>query len=118
MTREEVFQYAAARYGTEPAYLWRKYPRYAVLRHDQGKWYGLVVNVSAKTLGLDATDAEQDVLVVKGNPEEIAILQQSRGFLPAYHMNKRHWITVLLTDPQAARQVPSLLAESFALTSD
>jgi Uncharacterized protein conserved in bacteria len=79
MTREEVFQYAAAQYGTEPAYLWRKYPRYAVLRHDQGKWYGLVVNVSAKTLGLDAADAEQDVLVVKGDPEEIAILQQSRG---------------------------------------
>lgn len=56
--------------------------------------------------------------MVKGDPEEIAILQQSRGFLPAYHMNKLHWITVLLTDSQASRQVPSLLAESFALTSD
>lgn len=118
MTRAEVLQIVADQYGTVPAYLWRKYPHYAVLRHaDGGKWYGLVMNVTRQTLGLTTGPTDVDILVVKALPEEIDILKQGAGFFPVYQMNKTNWVTVRLADPTAAAQVPQLLAESFQLTS-
>ena len=43
--RKEILQFAAEQYGTEPAYLWAKYPRYAALRHNDKKWYALIMDV-------------------------------------------------------------------------
>ena len=38
--KEDLLQYAAKRYGTQPEYLWLSQPNYAVLRHnDNRKWY-------------------------------------------------------------------------------
>ena len=46
--RKEILQFAAEQYGTEPAYLWAKYPRYAALRHNDKKWYALIMDVRKK----------------------------------------------------------------------
>mgnify|MGYP000643149844 CR=1 FL=1 len=52
-SRESVFAYVRKKFGTEPEYPWARYPRYAVLRHRQGrKWYGLIMDVPANRLGL------------------------------------------------------------------
>ena len=37
--------------------------------------------------------------------------------VPAYHMNKRHWIGILLDDSMTREQVFQLVAESYALTA-
>ena len=51
-SRESVFAYVRKKFGTEPEYPWARYPRYAVLRHRQGrKWYGLIMDVPANRLG-------------------------------------------------------------------
>lgn len=117
MNRAAVFQYVKAQYGTEPEYLWKKYPNYAVLRNQTGKWYGIVMDVPEKSLGISSKTDKIDVLVAKCQPEEVDILRQSVGFLPAYHMNKKSWITLILNHPVAQKQVPSLLAESMQLTT-
>lgn len=45
-TRDELFAYVKATFGTEPDYPWPQEPEYAVLRHaDNGKWYGIVMSV-------------------------------------------------------------------------
>ena len=44
MNAQAVFKLVADRYQTTPAYLWQRYPDYAVLRHaDNQKWYSLVI---------------------------------------------------------------------------
>ena len=49
LNRDDIFQYAKYTYGTEPEYLWRKFPRYAVLRNpNSGKWYGAVMEVPTR----------------------------------------------------------------------
>ena len=51
MNRQNVFDYAKKKYGTEPDYPWSD--NAAVLRHgDNGKWYGLVMEVRRDKLGL------------------------------------------------------------------
>ena len=37
---QQVFEYVFTQYGTQPEYLWKTHPDYAVLRHaDNRKWY-------------------------------------------------------------------------------
>lgn len=117
MKRDALLRYAREHFNAEPEYLWRKFPAYAVLRHQKNnKWFGIVMNVPGRKLGLK-TDEETDVLVIKARPEYIGSLRQKEGILPAYHMNKERWISVLLSGPLPAKAVYALLAESYALTA-
>ena len=50
---QQVFEYVFTQYGTQPEYLWKTHPDYAVLRHaDNRKWYTIVMNVEKSSLGL------------------------------------------------------------------
>ncbi|HEN3296555.1 TPA: MmcQ/YjbR family DNA-binding protein [Yersinia enterocolitica] len=117
MKREELFSYAREHFKSEPEYLWSKLPSYAVLRHHDGKkWFGIVMNVPGTKLGLK-TDDELDILEVKVRPEYIGSLRKKDGILPAYHMNKEHWVSVLLSSLLSPNEIHELLADSHGLTS-
>ena len=65
--RKEVFAYTKEKYGTEPEYLWAKFPDYAVIRHDDNnKWYGIIMNLSYEKLDKDKSGMV-DVLNIKLN---------------------------------------------------
>ncbi len=117
MKRDMLFRYTREHFHSEPEYLWSNLPDYAVLRHHKGdKWFGIVMNVPGKKLGLETEDSV-DILDVKVRPEHIGSLRQKDGILPAYHMNKEHWISVILSGPLSAKEIHELLAESHELTS-
>lgn len=118
MNRSEVLQYAADSYGTEPEYPWADSPDAAVLRHSaQGRWYALIMSVARRKLGLD-TDGETDVINVKCDPLLVDALAGMPGFCRAYHMNKTHWLTVMLEYAPEKAQVFWLIDGSYRLTSD
>jgi len=117
MRRETLFKYARQHYQAEPEYLWRNLPGYAVLRHHDGKkWFAVVMNVPGSKLGL-AGEEDIDVLEVKVRPEHIGSLRQKEGILPAYHMNKAHWISIVLAGPLSPEEIYDLLSDSYALTA-
>ncbi len=114
--REAVLHYAAETYGTTPEYLWKRTPNYAVLRNQASrKWYGAVIDISRKTLGLPG-EGIVDILDIKCSPVMIGSLLEQEGYLPAYHMNKNSWITVLLDGTVPLEQVKSLLDLSYQQT--
>ncbi|MBD7971017.1 MmcQ/YjbR family DNA-binding protein [Paenibacillus gallinarum] len=117
MKREEIFEHVKEKYNTTPDYPWDKLPDYAVLRHDENdKWYGLIMNVEKNKLNLDGDD-KVDILDIKCKPEFVGSLQKEEGFLPAYHMNKEHWISVVL-HKQTKKKIMELLDESYKLTKE
>lgn len=73
------------------------------------------MNVPREKLGLAGTD-EVDILDVKIDPELGSILREQPAYLAAYHMNKDHWLTILLdqVDDKAALQ---LLDGSYQLVT-
>lgn len=73
------------------------------------------MNVPGTKLGLK-TDDELEVLEVKVRPEYIGSLRQKDGILPAYHMNKEHWVSVLLSGRLSPKEIHELLADSHELT--
>ena len=52
---------------------------------------------------------------IKLSPAKIEQLVDRQHFYPAYHMNKKHWLTVLLQKDLDIPQVQELLAESYRL---
>lgn len=114
--RKDILNYAFETYGTKPEHLWEKYPTHEVLRHSRNaKWYGLLTDIPRQKMGLEG-DGVIDILVVKGEPDMIASLVGQKGFAPAYHMNKTHWITVLLDGAVKDDEIYSLLDISYELT--
>ncbi|TCM74949.1 MmcQ/YjbR family DNA-binding protein [Rhizobium sp. BK068] len=114
--RAEILEYAKEKYGTEPSYLWSKFPDYAALRHQGSKkWYGIIMNVPKSKLGLDG-EGEVDIIDIKCGPDLIDVLRDASGFVPAYHMNKEHWISVRLDGSVPHEQLRNLVDQSFELT--
>lgn len=114
--REEILSYVKKKFNTEPDYPWVKHPNYAVLRHEgYGKWYGLIMNVSRIKLGLTG-EGSVEILNLKCDPELNSLLRSQQGVLPAYHMNKEHWITIVLNSPFPKEDLYNLINLSYDLT--
>ena len=95
--RDDIFSYVTEKYGSEIEYLWERYPTYGVFRrNDNRKWYGIVMNVSKRKLGLNSDDC-LDIMNVKINDVAyLDYLTTQNGFFPAYHMGKSSWVSVSL----------------------
>ena len=114
--RVKIKEYIRETYGILPEYLFKSDPECCVFRHlYTKKWFGIIMNISANKIGLNA-DTCIDVLNVKCEPDMVAVLNRQSGFAPAYHMNKKHWLTILLDGNVSKEQILQLLDISFELT--
>lgn len=98
MTKQEFFNICLSSYQTNPDYPFEEDFETAVFRHkDNRKWYALVMQVSRRKFGFDS-DEVIDVVNLKLPTEMFGSFGVGEGVYPAYHMNKLHWISVLLAD--------------------
>ena len=98
MTKQEFLEYSFDTYGTSPDYPFGEDFETAVLRHsDNRKWYAIVMRVSRRKFGFDS-DEVIDVVNLKLPTEMFGSFGAADGVYPAYHMNKLHWISVVLPD--------------------
>ena len=114
LKREEIYEYVKKQYGTVPEYLWKESPESAVLRHKNGKWYAVLMQVEKSRLGLEG-DTKVDIIDVKCDPDMVGLLTQTYGFLPGYHMNKKYWITMLLDGTVSEAKILDFLDMSYDL---
>lgn len=113
LQRDRITQYMQDTYGTEAEYLWADSPDSAVFRHPASrKWYALIMRVRPERLGLSGEQA-LDVLDIKCSTIMIGSLLSAKGFLPAYHMNKDRWISILLDGSVPDAQITPLLELSY-----
>ncbi|WP_302625524.1 MmcQ/YjbR family DNA-binding protein [uncultured Eubacterium sp.] len=115
--REAIRRYVEDKYNTKAERLWAKSPNNEVLRHSHNrKWYAIIMNVQKKRVGLEGEEII-DVLNIKCEPEMVSSLSLQKGFCPAYHMNKEHWLTVILDGTVKDAEIFSLLDASYELTN-
>lgn len=112
--RKLLLDYVKEKYGTIPEEPWEDNNHATIKTSNSKKWYGIFMSVSYKTLGLEKS-GKIDILNVKLNPELIESLIDKKHFFPAYHMNKKYWITILLDSDTDVNLVKSLIDESFKL---
>ena len=103
------------KYGNQLEYLWEKSPDTAVLRHeDNQKWYAILMRIP-----WDRLDKGREGLVEAVNlkHDQVADLLSQNGIYPAFHMNKRYWISLPLDDTLSDERVLELFERSWFLTS-
>ena len=118
MNRKKTEEYIKNQYGIEPDFPWDGDFVTAVFRHkDNRKWFALIMKVSGDRLGLD-TDEPVDCMNLKiDDPMLLDMLIHEKGIIPAYHMNKQHWITVFLDGTVKDKKVTDLIDLSYSVTA-
>ena len=98
MTRQAFLDYCLDTYGTAADYPFDEDFETAVFRHaNNRKWYAIMMRVPRRKFGIDS-DEVVDVVNLKLPLEIFGSFGAADGVYPAYHMNKLHWISVLLPD--------------------
>ena len=110
-----LMEYCERKFGTEPEAPWEDSPdAYTFKTAKRNKWYALFMTIPYKSLGLVAKGT-LDVVNIKLPPEKVLDLIDRVHFYPAYHMNKKHWITIVLNKEVDEPLVQQLLDESYGL---
>ncbi len=110
--RNAVFDLARERYSTEAEFLWAKMPSFGALRHPNGKWYAVVMDIPRNKIGLPG-DERISVVNIQVDPVMSGSLRSTPGIFPGYHMNKEKWVTVLLDGTMDMGQIAILLDISY-----
>lgn len=83
-----------------------------VYRCPNNKWFALVMQIKFKNLGFES---DEPVWAVNLKAENVEAISDKKSIFPAYHMNKKYWITVLLTAVTDFEKLCELTKKSFAL---
>ncbi len=104
------------KYGDNPEFEWEKFPGYATFRNKESKkWYGIIMNIDKNKLD-KKSNGEVEIIDIKLEPSEIEDLLKLDGFYPAYHMNKKSWISIILNNTISDENIINLIDKSYSYT--
>ncbi|WP_459894256.1 MmcQ/YjbR family DNA-binding protein [Campylobacter concisus] len=116
MKRSEIEKYIKEKFDVLGEQIFPKYPNFSAFRHKKNeKWFALLMEISASKLGLES-DEMIEVLNLKCSPDLAMVLVDEQQIFKAYHMNKKHWISVNLNSEISQKTVFDLMNESFTLS--
>ena len=107
MNREDVIKYCLELPDTYEDYPFLDDNESATMKHKKNKkWFALVMNVK-----------DEVYLNVKTDPDYSDILRKAYDYIiPAYHMNKEHWNTIIISENNDKELVKELIEQSYNLT--
>ena len=115
--REQIEKYINEHYAVFQENPWKEFPTFTTFKHENNKkWFALIMEVPFEKLKIEK-DGTVSVINLKHFPEMIGGLRKQQGILPAYHMNKEHWITVLLDGTVSKEKVIELIDISYEITA-
>ena len=113
--RDKVCEFIKNEYNTVPEILWPEYPKDVVFRNQSNKkWFAIMMSVSKSKLGLKG-EQKVDIINTKCDPLAINMFVQDKGIFPAYHMNKNHWVSILLDGSCDLNKVFFMIQQSYTL---
>ena len=116
MNRSEFLTYAEETFSVTPDHPFADDTSITVFRHGENrKWFAVGMTVHASRLGL-SEDEYLDIVNVKCDPDMKYSFLDGVGIFPAYHMSKRHWITIVLDSRVDEEKIKWLLEVSYDLT--
>ena len=115
--KDDYIAWIKTQFGAEPDYPWPDdAPWSFVFRCPNEKWFALVMRIKYRQLGLTG-DEEVWVVNMKASQDKIPNLIDKKSIFPAWHMNKKHWITVLLTAVTDFNKLCELTQKSWELVT-
>lgn len=113
---QEIISYVSKTYGDTLEFLWKKFDDNAILRRkDNQKWYAVLMTISKRKLGIDS-DQAAEIIDLRIQPEQINSLIDYQNYFPGWHMNKKHWYTIILDDSVSTEEICKRIDASYLLT--
>ena len=121
--RNQFFQSEQARringficgtYDVMPEFLWPNIPSYAAFRKKQGgKWFAVIGSVPRCKVDPASRSAQDvEVINVKADKDQIDVLLGQEGIYPAFHMNKKCWVSIILDGTLSDSAICRMVSES------
>ena len=115
--KDDYIAWIKSKFGAEPDYPWPDDAPYSfVFRCPNEKWFALVMRIKYRQLGLTG-DEKVWVVNMKAEQDAIPNLVDHKSIFPAWHMNKKHWITILLTAVTDFNKLCELTEKSYELVT-
>jgi hypothetical protein len=113
----EVISYIRQKYGDELEFLWERLSDNAVWRRkDNDKWYGVLLSLPRRKLGIKS-DEIVEIIDLKGEPEALKSLIDNKHYYPGWHMNKKHWYTIILDGSVSLDEICHRIDASYLLAN-
>lgn len=110
----EIASLIIKKYNVYPEFLWNKFPSYGVFRSSNTeKWFSIIMNIDKSKI-VPSESCEIEILNVKLDDLTKDYLKQ-KGIYPAYHLNKKNWVTITLDGTLKNDEIMSLVDISYAL---
>ncbi|GGE36649.1 MmcQ/YjbR family DNA-binding protein [Streptococcus himalayensis] len=116
---QRMLEQIAIHYQGQLEYLWERlgaqtaYPTGAFRHQESKKWYGVLMTIDWAKLD-PQKEGKIELLTLKH--DAVPVLLKKEGYYPAYHMNKKYWISVPLNDRLSDQEVWKLMEKSYTLT--
>ena len=112
----EVINYCNSKYGENSVNPFKKHPDILAFVNEKNKWYALFSDVDYNKLNKN-TDitTKVKILNVKYPTDKILEIIDNKNIFPAYHMNKKHWISIVLDKNIKMETIKELIDISYSL---
>ena len=112
----EVVDYCNNKYGENHVNPFKKHPDILAFVNEKNKWYALLSDVEYNKLNKN-TDItiKVKILNVKYPTDRILEIIDNKNIFPAYHMNKKHWISIVLDKNIKLKTIKELIDISYSL---
>ena len=112
----EIIDYCNNKYGENHVNPFKKHPDILAFINEENKWYALISDVDYNKLkkNTDIT-TKVKILNVKYPTDKILEIIDNKNIFPAYHMNKKHWISIVLDKNIKLETIKELIDISYSL---
>ena len=112
----EIIDYCNNKYGENHVNPFKKHPDILAFVNEKNKWYALLSDVEYNKLNKN-TDitTKVKILNVKYPTDRILEIIDNKNIFPAYHMNKKHWISIVLDKNIKLEAIKELIDISYSL---
>lgn len=108
-----IIAYVQQTYQCQLEHLWPETPENSVWRRkDNSKWFGALLTVAKNKLGCAESDMVE-IIDLHAAPEQVAAYITRKHYYPGWHMNKKHWYTIILDNSLPTEEICKRIDESF-----
>lgn len=112
---KRIISFVREEFGDELEFLWQNASDNAIWRRaDNKKWYAVLLTISRRKLGLDS-DENAEIIDLRVRPDELEALIDNVKYYHGWHMNKKHWCTIILDGSVAYDEICQRIKESYSL---
>ena len=107
---QEILEWIHETFHEEEEYPWGEYDYAVIRRKDNQKWYALFMFLPVSKVGIDE-DRQEVILNIAHDGSDV----DHRTFYPAYHMNKKSWVSMVLDGSVPTSDIKDYLVQSREL---